>query len=94
MASLVKYGKHGGINEIDTTTMGYYMIKFVSEAYTLQYYTIREGNIISDGELVVKAHYTSCMKENKKFIGIGKISNKLSLFQNSLLYIYVLMLCQ
>ena len=42
--------------------MGYYVIKFVSEEYTLQYYTTCDGKIISDGELVVKEQYLSCMK--------------------------------
>ena len=35
MASLVQSGKYGAINTIDTTTMDYYVIKFVSEVYTL-----------------------------------------------------------
>ena len=36
VASLVKPGKYGLINTDETTTNGFYVIKFVSEAYTLQ----------------------------------------------------------
>ena len=36
MASLVKSGNYGAINTTDTSKMGDYVIKFVSEAYTLQ----------------------------------------------------------
>ena len=53
MASLVKYSKDGAINRTDTSKMGYYVIKFVSEAYTLQYETTFHGQIISSIELVV-----------------------------------------
>ena len=42
--------------------MGYYMIKFVSEAYTLQYYTTYDEQISSYGEIVVKAQYIICIK--------------------------------
>ena len=35
MASLVQSGRCGAINTIDTSTMRYYVIKFVSEAYNL-----------------------------------------------------------
>ena len=64
MASLVKYGKYGTINKRDTSTMGYYVIKFVSESYTWQDDTICYGQISSAGELVVKAQYLICMQEN------------------------------
>ena len=35
MASLVQLGKYGNINAADTTTMGYHVIKYLSEPYTL-----------------------------------------------------------
>ena len=91
---LVKYIQHGVIYKTDTKKIGNYVIKFVSEAYTLQYYTTCEGRISSDGELVAKTQYLSCMKLNKDIIEIRNSNNKLSLFQHSLLYIHVLMLCQ
>ena len=34
VASLVQLGKYGAINAADPTTMGYYVIKFLSEPYT------------------------------------------------------------
>ena len=35
MSSLVQSSKYGAINTYDKTTNGYYVIKFISEAYTL-----------------------------------------------------------
>ena len=63
MALLVQYGKYGAMNTTDTPTMGYYVINFVSEAYTLQYYTKCDRQIISASELFFKAQYLSCMQE-------------------------------
>ena len=36
MTSLVQYGKYGAMHTTYTTTMHYYVIKFVLEPYTLQ----------------------------------------------------------
>ena len=55
MASLVQSGKYYSINTTNTSTMGYYVIKFVSDAYTLQENTTCDRKIISAGELFVKA---------------------------------------
>ena len=57
MDSLVKSGKYDSINTADTKTNGFYVIKFILEAYTLQNNTKIDGKIISTGELVVKAQY-------------------------------------
>ena len=62
MASLVQSSKYGAINTIGTSTMGYYVIKFFSEAYTLQDYTTCDGKIIPSGELAVKAQYLICIQ--------------------------------
>ena len=43
--------------------MGYYVIKFVSEAYNLQDDTTRDGHIIPAGELVAETQYLRRMKE-------------------------------
>ena len=67
MASLVNYVKCGVINKTYTSTMGYYVINFVLEAYTLQDDTTCDGKKISAGELFVKAHYLSCIKQNTNF---------------------------
>ena len=40
---------------------GLYVIKFISEAYTLQNNTTIDGKVISAGELVVKAQYLCSM---------------------------------
>ena len=42
--------------------MVYYVIKFVSEAYTLQYDTTWDVKISSSNELVVKAQYLRFMQ--------------------------------
>ena len=47
--------------------MGYYVIKFVSEAYILQEDTIHDGKISMAGKLVVKAQYLRFMQEKKKW---------------------------
>ena len=54
MAALVQTNKYGDINTTYTTTMGYYVIKFMSEAYTLQEETAYSGQISTSGELVAK----------------------------------------
>ena len=57
MASFVQSGKYGVINTADTITNVFYVINLISEAYTLQNNTTIDGQIISAGELVVKAQY-------------------------------------
>ena len=57
MDSLVQSGKYGDINKSDATTNLFYVIKFILEAYTLQNNTKIDREIISVGELVVKAKY-------------------------------------
>ena len=55
MASLVKSEKYFAINTSNTETNRFYVIIFTSEAYTLQYNTTIDGQIITVGELFVKA---------------------------------------
>ena len=66
MYALVKTDKYGAINTIDKNTMGYCVIKFVSEPYTLQYKTMFYGKISTSGELVFKAQYINYMQNNMK----------------------------
>ena len=61
MASLVQSSKYGAINTTDASTMGYYVIKFVLQSYTLHDYTTCNGKIISAGELIIKLQYLGCM---------------------------------
>ena len=62
MASLFESGIYGSINTTDTSTNGFYVIMFASGAYTLQENTTIDGQIITAGELVVKAKYLCSMK--------------------------------
>ena len=62
MASFVKSGKYGAINATDTSTNGFYIIMFTSGAYILQENTTIDGQIITAGELVVKAQYLCSMQ--------------------------------
>ena len=64
MDSLSQPDKYGATKKSDTTTNGYYFIKFISEAYTLQNNTTIDGKVINAGELVVKAQYILSMKDN------------------------------
>ena len=64
MASLVQSGMYGTIKTDDNTTNGFYVIKFLSEAYTIQNNIKVDGKVISAGELVVKAQYIFSMQEN------------------------------
>ena len=62
MALLVESGKYGAINTTGTTTNGFHVIIFTSEAYTLQYNTTMDGQIITAGELIVKSQYLCSMQ--------------------------------
>ena len=55
MASLFESGKYGAINTTDTSSNGFYVIMFTSGEYKLQENTTIDGQIITAGELVVKA---------------------------------------
>ena len=57
IASLVQSNRYGFVNTADTTTDGFCVIRFISEAYTLQNNIKMDGQIISDGRLVLKATY-------------------------------------
>ena len=62
MASLVQSGMYGAINTDETSTKGFYVIKFMSEAYPLQNNTQIDGPIIYSDGLVVKAQYLCSMQ--------------------------------
>ena len=61
MASLVQSGMYGDIKTYDIISNGFYVIQFISDAYTLQSNIKFPGQVISAGELVVKAQYLSYM---------------------------------
>ena len=64
ITSLVQLGMYGAINTYDTTADGLYVIKFLSDAYTLQNNTTIDGQDISTGKLVVKAQYLCSIQNN------------------------------
>ena len=55
MALLVVSGKYGAINTTETTNNVFYFIMFTLEAYTLQYNTTIDGQIVTAGGLFFKA---------------------------------------
>ena len=64
MASLIQSCMYGSIITDYTTTNGLYVIQFISEAWRLQTNTKIDGQVISTGELFVKAQYLWSMQEN------------------------------
>ena len=62
ISSLLQYDKYGTINTSDTTTDGYYVLKFISEAYTLKNNTTIDRQMITAGELIVKEQYIFSMQ--------------------------------
>ena len=62
MALLVESVKYGTINTTHTRTNEFYIIVFTSESYRLQDNTTIDGQIITSGELVVKAQHIFSMQ--------------------------------
>ena len=52
------------LTHLTQNTNGFYVIKFISESYTLKNNTKIDGQNISVGELVVEAKYIYSMQEN------------------------------
>ena len=67
MSALVKDGKYGAINTVDPTTMGYYVVKFLPEPYTLQDDRKIDKQVIKLGKLIIKSECMCKMKSNKKW---------------------------
>ena len=55
---------YGVINTDETTKNRLYVIQILSKAYTLQNNKTIYGQVISAGEIVVKAQYLCSMQEN------------------------------
>ena len=64
MSSLVKNGKYGANNTPDTTTPGYYVVKFISEPYMLQLHKIVNKQVMNSGYIIVNAVYLIMIKSN------------------------------
>ena len=69
--------------------MGYYVIKFLSEAYTLQEDTTYNVQISTSSELVVKAQYIPSMQYKTKWYWEYYNNRTISLFKHAQLYINV-----
>ena len=67
MAELVQNYQYSAINTTYTSTMGYYVIKFMSETYILEEEKMCDGKISTSGELYVKPQYTNCTQDNTKW---------------------------
>ena len=75
MASLVYSGNHCNINTTYKTTLGFYVLKYVSEDYTLKDDTIRDGKISTSDEFVVKAQYLIYIEGRDKVVLGAKTSS-------------------
>ena len=64
ISALFQNGKYGVINNADPTIMGYYVVKFLSEPYTLKDNKTVEKQVTKAGELILKEEYISTMKSN------------------------------
>ena len=62
MASLLQLVWYGSINAEHPTIMFYYVIKYLSEIYTLQEYQTISGKVSKSGEPVVKSEYISILE--------------------------------
>ena len=65
MASLVQTGKYSAINALDTTTLGYYGIKYVSDTFKLQEYIKMNGQVSKAVKLLVRSELISMTKGKK-----------------------------
>ena len=62
IASLGHGIEYGAINTAYTTTMRYYIVKYVFEAFKLQEYITTDGQLSKRGELVIRS---DCLKNKK-----------------------------
>ena len=75
----------------DTVTMVYYVIKFITESYTIQEETMYNGQISNYDELVVKNQYMNCMQYKMKFFWEHKPQQNNTIFPHAQLYIHAWM---
>ena len=67
MSSLVKAGHYGAMNCNDPQVGNYYIIKFLSDPYTLQNEITVDGQILKDGELVADACYLTQIRQGSNW---------------------------
>ena len=63
-SALVQNGKYVAINTLYPTTIGYYVVKLLSEPYMLKDDKTVDNKVIKSGELTVKKEYLSIIKAN------------------------------
>ena len=54
--------KYGAVDAAYTKRMIYYIVEYVSNAFTLHEDTTTDGQISDLGKLLIRAEYISCMK--------------------------------
>ena len=69
------------MNAADPTKMRYYVIKYLSEKYTLQKYQTTYGQVSKASELAVKAEYLSIIKAKNISTGYSTEKIRISSFQ-------------
>ena len=72
---LIQTDQYDDINTTDTTKKGYYIIKLLSESYTLQKDTTYNRQIIIASELVEKSQYMNRMQENTNWC-LGELQQR------------------
>ena len=63
MESLAETGKCGAINAADPTTMGYQVVKYVSDDFTFQKKITTDRQVSKEGELLVRSEHPIITKE-------------------------------
>ena len=64
---MMRIGEVGAVGMTDTTAMGYYMVKWLSEPYTLQEETVGMASLIGTGKMVAKAVYFNRVQERAPY---------------------------
>ena len=64
--------KYGAINLVYPITMGYYFMKYISDAFALQEKITTEGKLSKTGELEVMMEYLIFIKNKDKLVWESK----------------------
>ena len=91
-ASFFQSYEYGTTSTTYPTKLGYYVVKYVSEAYILHDNTTCNGKISTAEKLVVRCQYIICMKAKTKWYWDQKEHKNSLLLQHSQLYTIVLKL--
>ena len=78
ISSIAQLGKHGAINEADTTKMGYYVIKCLYKPYTLKKDQTTDGQVSREGGLSVKSDYLIIRKTKTNWYWQHHRTNQIS----------------